>query len=68
MQQQFPFFGQLDNDLQLIEEEINKNLHSSVPLIANVSRYIIRSGGKRLRPLLMVLASRTQPLCSTMML
>jgi octaprenyl-diphosphate synthase len=58
MQQQFPFFGQLDNDLQLIEEEINKNLHSSVPLIANVSRYIIRSGGKRLRPLLMVLASR----------
>ena len=57
-QEQFPLFGQLDHDLQLIEEEINKNLQSSVPLIALVSRYIIRSGGKRLRPLLMVLAAR----------
>jgi octaprenyl-diphosphate synthase len=57
-QEQFPLFGQLDQDLQLIEEEINKNLQSSVPLIALVSRYIIRSGGKRLRPLLMVLAAR----------
>jgi octaprenyl-diphosphate synthase len=57
-QDQFPLYGQLDQDLQLIEEEINKNLQSSVPLIALVSRYIIRSGGKRLRPLLMVLAAR----------
>ncbi len=58
MHQQYPLLGQLDNDLQRIEEEINKNLHSSVPLISLVSRYIIRSGGKRLRPLLMVLAAR----------
>jgi octaprenyl-diphosphate synthase len=55
---QYSFFAQLDDDLQLIEEEIKKNLHSSVPLIALVTRYIMRSGGKRLRPLLMVLASR----------
>ncbi len=58
LHQQDPLFSQLDDDLQRIEEEINKNLHSSVPLIAHVSRYIIRSGGKRLRPLLMVLAAR----------
>ena len=55
---QYSFFVQLDDDLQRIEEEIKKNLHSSVPLIALVTRYIMRSGGKRLRPLLMVLASR----------
>jgi octaprenyl-diphosphate synthase len=55
---QYSFFGELDDDLQRIEEEIKKNLHSSVPLIALVTRYIMRSGGKRLRPLLMVLASR----------
>jgi octaprenyl-diphosphate synthase len=48
----------LDADLQRIEQEIEKNLRSGVPLIAHVSRYIIRSGGKRLRPLLMVLAAR----------
>ena len=58
LHQQDPLFSRLDDDLQLIEAEINKNLHSSVPLIAHVSRYIIRSGGKRLRPLLMVLAAR----------
>ena len=58
LQQQYPLFAQLDEDLQRIEEEINKNLHSSVPLISLVTRYIMRSGGKRLRPLLMVLAAR----------
>ena len=56
--EQYPLFAQLEDDLQRIEEEINKNLHSSVPLIAIVTRYIMRSGGKRLRPLLMVLAAR----------
>ena len=56
--QQYPLFAQLDDDLQRIEEEINKNLQSSVPLIALVTRYIMRSGGKRLRPLLTVLAAR----------
>ena len=56
--QQYPLFAQLDEDLQRIEEEINKNLQSSVPLIALVTRYIMRSGGKRLRPLLTVLAAR----------
>jgi octaprenyl-diphosphate synthase len=58
LDQQYPLFGQLDDDLQRIEEEINENLRSSVPLIALVTRYIISSGGKRLRPLLMVLAAR----------
>ncbi|MBW1980144.1 MAG: polyprenyl synthetase family protein [Deltaproteobacteria bacterium] len=48
----------IQKHLERIEEEIEKNLHSSVPLVALVSRYIIRSGGKRLRPLLMVLASQ----------
>jgi octaprenyl-diphosphate synthase len=48
----------VEDDLKRIEGEIEKNLNSSVPLIAHISRYIIRSGGKRLRPLLMVLAAR----------
>ena len=58
IQQQYHLFAQLDDDLRRIEEEINKNLQSSVPLIALVTRYIMKSGGKRLRPLLMVLAAR----------
>jgi octaprenyl-diphosphate synthase len=50
--------SQVEDDLKRIEGEIEKNLSSSVPLVAHISRYIIRSGGKRLRPLLMVLAAR----------
>jgi len=48
----------VEDDLKRIEGEIEKNLSSSVPLIAHISRHIIRSGGKRLRPLLMELAAR----------
>lgn len=58
LQHSASILGQVEDDLQRIEGEIEKNLRSSVPLIAHISRYIIRSGGKRLRPLLMVLAAR----------
>ncbi|MFP5214061.1 MAG: polyprenyl synthetase family protein [Acidobacteriota bacterium] len=45
-------------DLQRIEAEIDRLLTSSIPLISVVSRYIIGGGGKRLRPLLMILSAR----------
>lgn len=45
-------------DLERIEEAIAGNLSSHVPYISNVSRYILFSGGKRVRPLLMVLSAR----------
>jgi octaprenyl-diphosphate synthase len=51
-------YAQIRPDLERIEEEINRHLTSSVPLIAVVGRYIMGSGGKRLRPLLMILAAR----------
>lgn len=46
------------DDLERIEEAIVHNLSSHVPFISNVSRYILFSGGKRFRPLLMILAAR----------
>lgn len=45
-------------DLERIEEEINRFVDSEIPLISVVGRYIMGSGGKRLRPLLMVLGAR----------
>lgn len=45
-------------DIARVEEEINRLLDSDIPLISVVGRYIMGSGGKRLRPLLMILASR----------
>ena len=51
-------YAQVAPDLSRIEEEINRLLDSDIPLISVVGRYITGSGGKRLRPLLMVLCAR----------
>lgn len=37
---------------------IRKQLHSDVPLVETIGQYIVDSGGKRLRPLLVILVSR----------
>jgi len=45
-------------DREAVDREINQRLRSEVALINQLGGYIIHSGGKRLRPLLVVLASR----------
>ncbi|SPF41674.1 Octaprenyl-diphosphate synthase [Syntrophobacter sp. SbD1] len=51
-------YAQVGPDLIRIEGEINRLLDSDIPLISVVGRYIMGSGGKRLRPLLMTLSAR----------
>jgi octaprenyl-diphosphate synthase len=46
------------DDWQGVNSEIVSCLESDVALVNSVSRYIINSGGKRLRPLLVLLAAR----------
>ncbi len=41
-----------------VNREILESLQSDVALVNSVSRYIVNSGGKRLRPLLVLLAAR----------
>jgi len=45
-------------DLPAVDRLIQARLHSEVVLIDQVSHYIINSGGKRLRPLLVLVAAR----------
>lgn len=45
-------------DIQAVDEIILKRLQSNVVLINQIGHYIISSGGKRLRPLLVLLAAR----------
>ncbi len=45
-------------DLQGVESHIQKHVDSGVPLINQVALYILTSGGKRIRPLLMMIAAR----------
>ncbi|MGI9291226.1 MAG: octaprenyl diphosphate synthase [Gammaproteobacteria bacterium] len=46
------------SDWDSVNRKITDSLQSDVALVNSVSRYIINSGGKRLRPLLVLLAAR----------
>jgi len=45
-------------DLQRVEEQIHSDLKSNLSLISIMGSHLINSGGKRFRPLLMILTSR----------
>lgn len=45
-------------DREAVDREINQRLRSEVALINQLGGYIIHSGGKRLRPLLVILTAR----------
>jgi len=46
------------NDMAAVDRLISTSLESDVALVSQVSQYIVASGGKRLRPLLVLLAAR----------
>lgn len=48
----------VDSDMQAVNGLILKRLESDVVLINQIGHYIINSGGKRLRPMLVLLAAR----------
>lgn len=43
-------------ELDLVEEEIENNIRSEIPLVYEISRYILGSGGKRIRPCILLLS------------
>jgi len=45
-------------DMEAVDRLISTSLESDVALVSQVSRYIVASGGKRLRPLIVLLAAR----------
>jgi octaprenyl-diphosphate synthase len=47
------------SDMQAVDQVIHQRLRSDVALINQLSHYIVNSGGKRLRPLLALLAAKT---------
>jgi octaprenyl-diphosphate synthase len=57
----------VQGELRAVDEAIRRGFHSAVPLVDQVAEHIIDGGGKRLRPLLVVLAGRacssTEPAC-----
>lgn len=46
------------SDMELVNQHLTQQLNSEVILINQIGRYIINNGGKRLRPVIMMLLSR----------
>jgi len=53
-----PLFEPVDDDMRAVDALIRERLASDVVLINTLAEYIIGSGGKRLRPALVLLAAR----------
>jgi octaprenyl-diphosphate synthase len=51
-------FDLIKDDIKEVEGEFRRNLSSDVYLIRKVGEYILASGGKRFRPLLLLLSAR----------
>jgi octaprenyl-diphosphate synthase len=50
--------ARVKDDLEAIETALEENLNPHLDLVSQIARHILFSGGKRLRPLLMVLSAR----------
>ena len=49
----------VSDDLSAINRHIENQIESDVPLIREIGRYIVDAGGKRLRPITLLLAARS---------
>jgi hypothetical protein len=51
-------FEPIRDDLEAVEQEFVRHIQSRVALIPEMGRYIQKSGGKRVRPAVLLMASR----------
>ncbi len=54
----YPFYEAVADDFAAVDALIQDSLSSQVPLVEEISHYLIEAGGKRLRPLLVLLSAR----------
>lgn len=52
------FHQSVSDDFSAVNATILRELHSRVPLVENIGHYIVDAGGKRLRPLLVLLVAK----------
>ncbi|MCI0489130.1 MAG: polyprenyl synthetase family protein [Blastocatellia bacterium] len=51
-------FALVHADLELVEEEFERQIAEASPVVASIARYLQEGGGKRVRPTLLMLASK----------
>ena len=52
------FFQSVDKDFADVDQLIGQSLTSAIPLVEQIATYLIAAGGKRLRPLLVLLCAK----------
>ena len=52
-----PFQEPIQNDFNAVNQLIIEQLHSNVGLVENIGHYLVEAGGKRLRPMLVLLVA-----------
>lgn len=51
-------FSLVGHDIQLVEQEFDRHITDASPVVETMARYLHEGGGKRVRPALLMLASR----------
>ncbi len=51
-------YSLIEGEMRSVDAVIRQRLHSEVPLVSQVGNYIVASGGKRIRPALLLLSAR----------
>lgn len=51
-------FDEIKDDLTQVEHHVHTHLSTEIPLLNEVGRYILNSGGKRLRPAILIFSAR----------
>ncbi len=54
----YPFLSAVEEDFREVDNLIRSSLKSDIPLVEEIATYLISAGGKRLRPLLVLLCAR----------
>lgn len=54
----YPFLSVVKQDFQAVDDLIRANLNSEVPMVEEIAAYLVEAGGKRLRPLLVLLCAK----------
>ncbi len=54
----YPFLSAVEQDFRAVDDLIRANLNSEVPMVEEIAAYLVEAGGKRLRPLLVLLCAK----------
>ena len=54
----YAFLAPVSPDLEAVNRIIRQQMHSDIALVGTIAEYIINAGGKRIRPVLVLLMAR----------